>query len=77
MQELKRFWLDPLVRKRHWKRKWQPTPVFLENPKDRGTWWPTVHRVTQSWTRLKRLSTAWHIFISPKLPEGKSRVALS
>ena len=22
----------------------------LENPMDRGTWWATVHEVTQSWT---------------------------
>ena len=29
----------------------------LENPLDRGAWRATVHRVTQSWTRLKRLST--------------------
>ena len=21
----------------------------LENPKDRGTWWATVHRVAQNW----------------------------
>ena len=26
-----------------------------ENPMDRGAWWATVHRVAQSWTRLKRL----------------------
>ena len=25
---------------------------------DRGAWRATVHRVAQSWTRLKRLSTA-------------------
>ena len=24
----------------------------LENPKDRGAWWATVHRVSQSQTRL-------------------------
>ena len=24
----------------------------LENPKDRGAWWATVHRVAQSQTRL-------------------------
>ena len=24
----------------------------LENSTDRGTWWATVHRVTNSWTRL-------------------------
>ena len=28
----------------------------LENPMDRGAWVDTVHRVTQSWTLLKRLS---------------------
>ena len=28
----------------------------LENPKDRGAWRATVHRVARSWTRLKRLS---------------------
>ena len=32
----------------------------LENPMDRRTWWVTVHRVAQSWTRLKRLSMAGH-----------------
>ena len=24
----------------------------LENPMDRGTWWATAHRVTESWTQL-------------------------
>ena len=28
----------------------------LENPVDGGAWWAAVHRVTQSQTRLKRLS---------------------
>ena len=28
----------------------------LENPVERGAWWAAVHRVAQSWTRLKRLS---------------------
>ena len=28
----------------------------LENPMDRGAWWATVHGVTKSRTRLKRLS---------------------
>ena len=27
-----------------------------ENPVDRGAWWTAVHRITQSQTRLKRLS---------------------
>ena len=26
-------------------------------PIERGAWWATVHRVAQSWTRLKRFST--------------------
>ena len=29
----------------------------LENPMNRGAWWATVHRVTQSWTELKWLTT--------------------
>ena len=29
----------------------------LDNPMDRGPWWAIVHRVTQSWTRLKQLMT--------------------
>ena len=29
-------------------------------PMDRGAWWATVHRVTQSWTRLKQLHTHTH-----------------
>ena len=32
----------------------------LENPMDRGAWRATVHRVTQSQTRLKRLSIHVH-----------------
>ena len=40
---------DPWVGKIPWRRKWQPTPVFLprENPLDRGAWQATVHRVTR------------------------------
>jgi len=43
---------DPWVRKTLWRRALQPTPVFLpgEDPMDRGAWWATVHRVTQSQT---------------------------
>ena len=33
-----------------WRRKWQPTPVFLPgwNSMDRGAWWATVHGVAES-----------------------------
>ena len=30
-------------------------------PMDRRAWWATIHRVTQSWTQLKRLSM--HVLI--------------
>ena len=37
----------PWVSKIPWRRKWQPTPVFMP---DRGAWQATVHGVTESWT---------------------------
>ena len=44
---------DPWVGKIPWKKKWQPTPVFLlENPMDRGACWATVRGVAWSRTRL-------------------------
>ena len=43
----------------HWKRKWQPTPVFLPGESQAwGTWWAAVYGVTQSRTRLKWLSSS-------------------
>ena len=49
---------DSWVRKTSWRRAWQPTPVFLPGESsDRGTWWTVVHRVTKSWTHLKRPNT--------------------
>ena len=30
----------------------------LENRRDRGAWWAAIYGVTQSWTRLKRLSSS-------------------
>ena len=39
-----------------WRRKWQPTPVFLlESPQDGGAWWAAVYGVAESRTRLERL----------------------
>ena len=31
---------------------------YLENPRDRGTWWAIIYGVTQSQTRLKQLSSS-------------------
>ena len=36
----------------------------LENPMDRGAWKATVHRVAQSQTQLKHLSTHAYTYIS-------------
>ena len=33
-----------------------PQYSCLENPVDRGAWWAAVHRVAQSWARLKQLN---------------------
>ena len=30
----------------------------LENPRDGGAWWAAIYWVTQSWTRLKQLSSS-------------------
>ena len=51
----------------HWRRKWQPTPVFLPGESQgRGAWWAAVCGVAQSRTRLTRL----------KRLSSSSRVAL-
>ena len=43
----------------HWRRKWQPTPVFLPTESQgRGAWWASVYGVAQSRTRLKQLSSS-------------------
>ena len=49
----RKYGFDPWVRKIPWRRKWQPTLVFLlDNPMDRGAWWATGHGVAKSWTWL-------------------------
>ena len=49
----------------HWRRKWQPTPVFLPGESQgRGTWWAEVYGVTQSRTQLKRLSSSSIVYSS-------------
>ena len=41
----------------------------LKNPMDRGAWWGTAHRITESQTRLKLLSMR-HIILG--IPEKSS-----
>ena len=38
---------------------------FLENPRDGGAWWAAIYGVTQSRTRLKRLSSSSEDIIPP------------
>ena len=43
----------------HWRRKWQPTPLFLPGESQgRGAWWAAKYGVAQSRTRLKWLSSS-------------------
>ena len=43
----------------HWRRKRQPTPVFLPGESQgRGAWWAAIYGVTQIRTWLKRLSSS-------------------
>ena len=43
----------------HWRRKWQPTPMFLHGESQvQGTLVAAAYGVAQSWTRLKGLSSS-------------------
>ena len=65
----------------HWRRKWQPTPVFLPGESQgRGAWWAAVSGVTESRTQVKRLSSSSSMQLLPGLlkkhwvtPLGKRR----
>ena len=52
-----RLGFNPWVGKIPWRRGWQPTPVAMENPMNRGAWQATDHGVVETRTQLKRLST--------------------
>ena len=56
-----------LSRKDPWRRKWQPTPVFLsgESHVDRGAWWAIAHGIakSQTWLTMHTLSD-WNPFKS-------------
>ena len=43
----------------HWRRKWQPTPVFLPGESQGwGAWWAAFYGVAQGRTQLKQLSSS-------------------
>jgi len=46
--------LNKLPGDMHWRKKWQPTPVFLPGEsRDGGAWWAAVYGFATSRTRLK------------------------
>ena len=49
-------WVTSLFTFMHWRRKWQPTPVFL--PGESQGRWAAIYGVAQSRTQLKRLSSS-------------------
>ena len=62
----------------HWRRKWQPTPVFLPGEtQGRGACWAAIYGVAQSRTQLKWLSSSskqtlnFYISITHNINQGK------
>ena len=55
---VKEMWVQSLVRKIPWRRKWQPAPIFLPGKSvDKEGWWVTVFGVAKN---LIGLSTQAH-----------------
>ena len=55
-RSLRRCVVDPWVRKIHWRRAWQPTPVFLPGEsREQRSPWAAVCGVAKSQELLKRL----------------------
>ena len=60
-KECRRRGSHPWVRKITWRRKWQPTPVFLlRNPMDSGDWQALGHK---RWTQLSDEKTNKNCYI--------------
>ena len=60
--QCRRHRFDTWVGKRPWRRKWQPTPLFLPGKShDRGAWQATAHGVTTSWTWLSNNKLNLHL----------------
>ena len=55
----------------HWRRKWQPTPVFLPGESQGwGAWWAAIYGVTQSRTRLTWLTSSSSTITAFSLTKG-------
>ena len=51
-----------------------PQYSCLENHMDRGAWWPAVHGVVKSWTRLGYFTFTFHFHALEKEMETHSSV---
>ena len=61
----------------HWRRQWQPTPVFLPGESQGlGAWWAAVYGVARSRTRLKWLSSSSSSIQSAKTRPGSDHELL-
>ena len=59
----------------HWRRKWQPTPVFLPGEsRDGEAWWAAVCGVAQSWTRLSDFTFTFHFHALEKAMASHSSI---
>ena len=48
----------------HWRRKWQPTPVFLPGESQgKEAWLAAIYGVAQNRTRLKRRSSSSSVLV--------------
>ena len=63
---------DPWMGKIPWRRQWQPTAVFLENPMDRGAWNCKESHMTEpltlslSFSRPLSENNQWEFHGNPK-----------
>ena len=48
----------------------------LENPMDRGAWWPTVHGVAKDKTERLTSSLSSHSYLGTVMPKGLTSLAL-
>ena len=59
----------------HWRRKWQPTPVFLPGESQGwGAWWAAVYGVANSWTQLSDFTFTFYFHALEKEMASHSSV---
>ena len=60
-----------------WRWAWQPTPVFLQIPMDRGAWRAIVHGVTKSWHNWATKHIGWqYTALTYSFPIWKQSIVL-